>query len=234
MKLHLLENMIEAFLTMQDQPDATSWYFPHALVGTFHENWKWGEPDQLATTYANCLRSDISQRWWKRDQYHPREIMIHLIEVMPELATIAWKDLGNEAASLEGRLDRFVYYCSDLLRTYRQQHPRAVETHHHQDASIISLYLAGMYPETYSLYPGLPLFQAFCKAIGRPDIPVVDDLVRYMKIAKVVDTYLKKNSSYPDIMHARSQSVHKIQCLPYQMSYECIRFGGEQYQITGA
>src|SRR6185503_58808 len=111
--------------------------------------------------------------------------MIQLIEADPELAVIAWKDLANDSASLDGRLYRFNYYCDELLQLYRHINLRSVETYHHQDATIMSLYLAGMNPEKYSLYPGLEVFRSFCKAVGSPDMPVLDDLVRYMKIASI-------------------------------------------------
>ena len=34
-------------------------------------------------------------------------------------------------------------------------------------------------------------FKTFCKAIGSPDMPVIDDLVRYQKIAAIVFTFLQ-------------------------------------------
>lgn len=230
MKLQILEKAIDTFLRIQNETEAVVWYFPHAMVDTFHTHWVQPDPQTQVHVYDDCLRSDYSQRWWKRDHYRPKEIMLSLISADPELAAIAWKDLSNESASLEGRLDRFDYYCTDLLHMHRQQHIRSVESHHHQDASIISLYLAGMYPDRYSLYTGLDIFQAFCKAVGRPDIPVVDDLVRFMKVAKVVDMYLQKNCRYQAVLDIRMSPMHKVRCRPYQLSYECIQFIGQRYK----
>jgi hypothetical protein len=154
--------------------------------------------------------------------------MLLLIDADPELAAIAWKDLANDAASLDGRLSRFDYYCNELLQIHRQKHFRAVETYHHQDASIMSLYLAGLFPEKYTLYPGLVVFQNFCKAIGSPDIPVVDDLIRYMKVASIVDTYLKRNEGYTKLLERRHQQHHKVKVIPYLISYEVIVFASKQ------
>ena len=107
MKVHLLEKAIDGFLTGQLRDNPTDWYWPHAMVLHFHEHWSAPQEGSLKEMYDDCLRSEYSQRWWKRDQYRPKEIMQLLIEADPELATIAWKDLSNDAASLDGRLSRF-------------------------------------------------------------------------------------------------------------------------------
>jgi hypothetical protein len=185
-------------------------------------HWQHPSPDSLLMIYEQCLQSRISQRWWKGDRYRPKELMLLLIDTDPELATIAWKDLANEAGTLDGRLDRFGFYCDDLLQMYRKKNPRDVENHHHQDAAIISLYLAGMHPEKYVLYPGLKSFQRFLKAVESPQAPVVDDYVRYMKVATIVFTYLKRNVLFDQLLQHRDGSNQKFTCLPFQISFEII------------
>ena len=233
MKLHLLEKAIDRFLTERIRSDSIEWYFPHALVSEFHTHWSQPTLVGLKEMYDECLRSEYSQRWWKGDQYRPKEIMLQLIEAENELALIAWKDLANDAASLEGRLSRFDYYCNELLQIHRQKNFRSVETYHHQDASIVSLYLAGMYPEKYALYPGLDTFQSFCRAIGSPEIPVVNDLIRYMKVANIVMTFLKKNDKYQQLVQQRDPSMHKVALVPFLISYEVIEAEGQRFKISG-
>src|SRR5688572_15492552 len=193
MKVHLLEGLIDQFVKIQLNSKDSSWYLPHSLVDHFHTTWFSPEPYDLIERYDLSLRSEISQRWWKRENYRPKEIMLKLIQADPELAGIAFKDLANDTATLEGRLSRFDFYCAELLQMHRTAHIREIETYHHQDASIISLYLAGWYPDKYVLYPGLDIFQGFCSAVGSPDIPVVDDLTRYSKVAAIVYKFLSKN-----------------------------------------
>lgn len=226
MKVHLLEKAIEQFLSAGLTNDATDWYYPHSLVGEFQAHWTTPSPEVIEEIYNQVLRSEYSQRWWKREQYRPKEIMLSLIQADPELAAIAWKDLANEDASLDGRLSRFEYYCDELLKLHRQKHFRSVETYHHQDASIVSLYLAGLCPEKYALYPGLDIFQNFCRVIGSPDIPKVDDLVRYMKVAAIVNTFLQRNSKYVLLIAQRDPSRHKVRLIPFLISYEVIAHAG--------
>ncbi len=222
MKLHLLENIIETFLVRETKSQSIDWHFPHSLVSHFHQHWKTPDPSTLKATYEQCLRSEISQRWWKGDRYRPKELMLLLIDTDPELAAIAWKDLANEAGTLDGRLDRFGFYCDDLLQMYRKKNPRDVVNHHHQDTSIISLYLAGMYPDKYVLYPGLTSFQHFLKAVESPQIPVVDDYVRYMKVATIIFMYLKRNALFDQLLQHRNGPHLKITSLPLQIAYEVV------------
>lgn len=230
MKLHQLQNVIDQFLTHELQNDHSNWYFPHTIVSHFHAIWTDKGIEKLRDRYDKALKSEISQRWWKRDQYFPREIMLTLITTDEELASIAFKDLANESGSLEGRLSRFTFYAEELITMYRRNNPRDIESHHHQDAAIISLYLAGMFPEKYTLYPGLREFQSYCSLVGSPQLPVVDDLPRYMKVAAIVFKFLQQHKQYGALADKRNSSDHKIKWLPCQTSYEIIMFSHQNSQ----
>ena len=224
MKVHLLEAMIGNFLNDRLNPNDTGWYFPHSLVDHFHRVWHGSDISGLSEKYDQALRSDISQRWWKRDNYRPREIMLNLIAADPELASIAFKDLFNETATLDGRLSRFNFYAEELLQIHRKINHRVIESYHHQDAAMISLYLAGVYPEKYCLYPGLNVFQSFCKKAGSPEVTVVDDLVRFTKVSTIVFKFLQRNPDYIKLVELRTDPVHKVKFHPFQTSYEIISF----------
>jgi hypothetical protein len=222
MKVHLLQNIIHAFTESQLAQSNTDWYWPHSIVGHFHQEWQHLPDLNLKDTYDQCLKSDISNRWWKRDNNYPKEIMLQLIDADPELAAIAWKDLQQPNATLEGRLSRFTYYCEQLLEIHRGQNITSIETYHQQDAAILSLYLAGIFPQQYTLYPGLDVFIQFCKALGSPDIPKVDDLVRYMKVAGIIYNFLQKDEFFARLLDSRAQPIHKTPCIPFQITYEVV------------
>ena len=86
MKVHLLEKAIDHYISARLKPDAVDWYYPHAMVSDFNTHWSTPDPAGLSAIYDSCLRSDYSQRWWKRDHYRPKEIMLLLIEADTELA----------------------------------------------------------------------------------------------------------------------------------------------------
>ena len=69
MKLHLLEDLIQRFLTAQLNANDTSWYLPHSLVNHFHEIWYKHLELELKDRYEQALRSEITQRWWKKENY---------------------------------------------------------------------------------------------------------------------------------------------------------------------
>lgn len=222
MKVHLLQKAIRHFIDSQLRSNQVDWYFPHSLVHRFHSEWKKLPDRGLRETYDQALRSDISQRWWKREKVDAKEIMLHLIDADSELATIAWKDLAQPQASLDGRLSRFNYYCEQLLEIHRSQNIKSLETYHQQDAMMMSLYLAGIFPETNALYPGLEGFQTFCKTIGSPDIPKVDDLVRYAKVTGIIFNFLQKDDHYQSFLASRMPPMHSVPCIPFQVTYEVV------------
>ena len=224
MKLHQLHNVIDQFLEQELRRDDTDWYFPHSIVLQFHDTWNDPLIDRLKDRYDKALKSEISQRWWKGDQYRPKDIMLTLIETDEELASIAFKDLANDTATLDGRLSRFTFYAEELVTMYRRNNPRDIESHHHQDAAIISLYLSGMFPDKYTLYAGLREFQSYCKVVGSPEIPVIDDLPRYMKVAAIVFKFLQQHKNYAALVKNRNSSNHKVKWLPYQTCYEIFLF----------
>ncbi len=234
MKVHLLQQAISKFLARELSLDDGRWYYPHSMVNTFQDNWQSPNEETLKDIYDDCLRSDYTQRWWKKEQYRPKEIMQLMIDADPGLAAIAWKDLFNDDAGLEGRLGRFDFYCDDLLKIVRQKNFRSVETYHHQDAGIVSLYLAGKFPEQYTLYPGLNYFRSFCIAMGSPDIPAVDDLNRYMKVAKVVYTFLQRDDQFVKLIAQRNGPNHKVSMVPFQVCYEFISHEGEHFKKKGS
>ncbi|MEO5906877.1 MAG: hypothetical protein ABIQ11_09130 [Saprospiraceae bacterium] len=234
MKLHLLQKLIDDFLLKRLHPNDTSWYFPHSIVDHFHKQWKAGNDLDLKEKYNQSLRSDISQRWWKKDHYRPKEIMLQLIDTDAELALIAFKDLANDSASLDGRISRFQFYTEDLLQMLRQKDSRISETYHHQDAHIMSLYLAGLFPDKYALYPGLEVFKNYCMAVGSPEVPVIDDLVRYMKVASIVFTFIQKNENFSILSNIRRSELHRIAFIPYQTSYEFISYVGGNTEFSGS
>jgi hypothetical protein len=230
MKHHLLQKAIVDFIESQFESDTVDWYLPHSIVSRFHAEWQHLADLGLKETYDQCLRSEISNRWWKKDNKDAKEIMLQLIDADPELAAIAWKDLQQPQANLEGRLSRFNYYCEQLLDIYRSRHINSIETYHHQDASMLSLYLAGLFPETYSLYPGLVAFQSFCKAVGSPDIPKVDDLVRYRKVVTIIFNFLEKNDRFDALLQWRTPPMHMVPCIPFQITYEVVNYTASVFQ----
>lgn len=224
MRVPQLQERIRKWLDFTLGTKDTSWYFPHSLVSHFHQAWAEGEEQPLQMKLDSALKSSISQRWWKRDQSNPKETILRLIAADPELAAIAFKDLANEQATLEGRLSRFEFYLDELLQIHRKKFPRDIESHHQQDAAMISLYLAGFYPDKYCLYPGLKNFQEFGAYVGSREPIMIDDLARYQKVAGSVFKFLLQDTEYPRLLELRTAAKHPVVFMPLQSVYEIISF----------
>jgi hypothetical protein len=68
---------------------------------------------------------------------------------------------------------------------------------------MISIYLAFQYPETYALYD-FTIFQKALEYLGARDIPQQNDIARYYKVLKTLQTFLDKD---PEIEKALQQHL---------------------------
>ena len=192
MNLRLLQDHIAAFhrhlATATEFPTLFAWESQRI----FQENWNL-EAEDFAAMYDACLQNPTNRSLWKGDRYAPKEQMLRFIEAWPDFVRDMFKDLFNENREVEGRMDRFLFHCDELLREYRDTHPDFIETrHYHEDYRIVSLYLAFRYPDQYALYDHEP-FVRFLKKVQAKDIPLVADPGRYFKVARTVYTLLAKD-----------------------------------------
>ena len=158
----------------------------------FQENWDLVSED-LATMYAGSLQNSHTKRLWKREAYEPKQVMQAFLQMQPEFVSYMFKDLFNEAKSVGGRVDRFVFHCDELLQEYKAQNPRSIENnHYHGDRyQMISLYLSFRYPANYTYYDGIAFWEVL-KGWGTANLPKADDFERFCKISRTLYTLLSK------------------------------------------
>lgn len=200
MKLSVLNAQTDAFASFLRQPEADLHLYKYDLLAHFRQVWL-GSSEAFAVRYAQSLASEVTRRWWSRTGYAPREAMRVLIAHHPDFAAEAFKDLFDESRELNGRLDRFVFYADELLRIYRAAHPDDALSDHHQDWSIIALYLAGRYPDRYTLYPGFDLFNAYLTTLEAAPC-VIDDLERFFKVMRTTHGFLLRNDRLADALES--------------------------------
>lgn len=154
----------------------------------FQKNWdvKSTNPNRM---FQDSLQSTQSRSFWKKDRYRPREIMIEFFLYDPEFTLQAFRELFDEDLDIEVRVDRFIFYCDQLLQLYKKSHPTSIENNHYQDYSIISLYLSLRFPNLYAPYQ-FNWFVATCSTTDARPIPEVDDLKRYFKLCGIIKKFL--------------------------------------------
>lgn len=184
-------------------------YWKWEVPRHFQENWDDGAMD-FKGMYGRCLQNSVSRRLWKRENHEPREMMLKFAELNSEFVRYAFKDLFNEGKEVEGRADRFVFHCDELLREYKETHPRTVENSHYHgdDYQMVSLYLSWRYPAQYAPYD----FQGFRKLmqlLGSRDVPRVNDIDRYFKVMRTLYKFLQKDEKALKIHQQRLKpSLH--------------------------
>jgi hypothetical protein len=101
-------------------------------------------------------------------------------------------------------MDRFLFHCDELLRAYREKHPRSVQNnHYHADNYVmISRYLSWRYPDRYAPYD-FDRFRRLMELLGSRDIPGVNDADRFFKVARTIHKFLSASGRVRDIHRQR-------------------------------
>ena len=163
------------------------------------------------------LKSSMTQRLWYRERYEPKKNLLTLADHAPEYFQRAMQDLLNEDKELENRIDRFKFYCDELLKTYKSDNKHSTLNHHYIDESFISLLLMGKYPEIYAYYD-FGLFKSIAEKTAAKPIPTVNDYPRYQKFIQVFSTFIRKDNELLELINKRSPEHSQMA----NISVECM------------
>jgi hypothetical protein len=118
--------------------------------------------------------------------------------MQPDYVRFAFQDLFNEEKAIDGRMDRFIFYCDELLSAYKEANPLKIENNHYHHYKIISLYLAFHHPTEYTLY-NFDVFKNTLINLGSRSIPQQNDIERYFKISRTLWKFLMKEEDIWDL-----------------------------------
>jgi len=150
----------------------------------------------LTTAYTQALDNKTNRRHYSRSGFNPKVAMLELLDWEPEHVRTVFEDLFNEDRDLEGRIQRFVFYCRELFNQYRDARPksRLADHYHDHDYHMASIYLMGQYPTQYAPYSTTLLQQVLTK-LGALDIPPAADFPRYTKLLNTLRQFLTKDET---------------------------------------
>lgn len=193
MQLKLIQSLFSEFKDRLRSGSADEWLFLWESQNIFQQHWNAEAPDMRAM-YDASIDSPVSRRLWSRENYAPKFMMLQFAEIEPEMLRHMFRDLFNEAKDIEARLDRFVFYCNEMLAAYkaRNQKPAWNRHFHDDDYFMVSLYLAFRYPGLYAPYDH-QAFVRLLRRIGSGDIPAANDPARFFKVARTLYTMIQKN-----------------------------------------
>ncbi len=152
-------------------------------------------PD-LASVYDRSLDNKQTRRLWSRQAYAPKEMMVYFIGMEPAFTQSMFSELFDEEKNIEIRIDRFVFYCDQLLEQYLERHPRAAhQRHYHDDGyTMISLYLSFQFPDRYAPYDE-DTFLKLLRKVGAANVPPVGDFARHVKVMRTLMRFIEKEDA---------------------------------------
>lgn len=215
MKVSSIQKAVQSFERYLDSGNKFDHFYLYEIPHRFHNSLQ--EEDTLLKAILFGLKSDHTQRLWQRTHYEPKKIILQLGREFPDFFNDAMKDLFNEDMLLENRIDRFKFYCNELLTLYKQKHKQSNVNHHYVDESFISCLLMGYNPETYAYYDH-QLFVETAKIVGAKPIPTVNDYPRYQNFIKVFCNYINENEKLLRLHKKRLPHLHS----PANLAVECM------------
>ncbi len=206
MQLQRIQERLAGFKNHLQSPTAQYWLHLWESQQIFQTRWDADAPD-IRATYDAALDSPVTRRLWSRENYAPKQMMLIFAELAPDMVRVAFQDLFNENKDIEVRLDRFVYYCDELLSAYKGQTNRpAWNRHFHDDDyAIISLYLAFRYPDRYAPYRHAA-FVEMLRQLAAANLPRSNDPARWFKVARTLYGFMQKDTEL--------LSLHQQRLLP--------------------
>lgn len=207
MLLAKIQSSLGAYKSLLQTVHAYPHLYPWESLQVFQERWNPEDRDP-ALMFDSCFQNSENRSLWQQGNWQPKRIMTEFWRADPMTVRLMFEDLFNESKSIDGRVGRFLFGCDELLRDYKRAHPGTVENNHcHGDYRMIALYLAFRYPETYAPYD-FEVFQKTMQQLGAREVPQQNDVERYFKVLKTLQTFIDKD---PDIEAAlrRQLTPHK-------------------------
>jgi hypothetical protein len=162
-------------------------------LSNFQKTWDIEYLD-FSSNFKRSFKSTISTRLWKRDNFYPIDVMEEFIAYEKEIMRSLFRDLLDESKSIDGRVQRFVFYCDQLLSEIKDK-GKVYPDHYHGDYYIPSMYLSFRYPGQYWFYD-ISLLRTVLRKLDDKNIPPSDDLVRYYKILNLLSNLLSKDEDF--------------------------------------
>lgn len=222
MQLKKIQSRIEDFKEFLKSKDAYDRVYLWDIQLNFEAKWDLADPD-LTNMYNQSLQSKVSNRLWNKRSYEPKKMMSFFFKVDSDYTKSIFTDLFDEEKEIDGRLDRFQYYSGQLLLMYKKLNPESIENNHYQNHRMISFYLAMKYPTLYSIYD-YEEFVHLLSAIGTIKIPQHDDFPRFVKIARTLYNFLKKDEELIALHQARFKNFENYPTDSLLLVYDYIKF----------
>lgn len=206
MNLKKIQDYIERYKIYLKSPKAENELYKWETLKIFQANWK-TEADDLAAMYNASLTNDTSRRQWVDNDFYPKEMMLKFLQTEPEYVRLAFRDLFNDDKGIEGRVNRFIFYCDELLGIYKDKNPKAKENDHYHNPEVVFMYLTYKFPKKYTFYSFLK-FKHFLESVDAKNISASHDFERFVKVTKTINIFLNKDEEVQMLLQERLKENH--------------------------
>lgn len=205
MEVKKLQAKIQAFKSFLKTDRAFRALHKWEALSHFQQHWDIEAPD-FGKMYNDSLQNTTTQRLWKRETWRPKEMMLLLIDLDSVFSRRIFKNLFDETQSIDTRISMFKFGCDEMLQEFKRQNKRTIENnHYHDDNEMIFLYLTFQHPAEYTFFE-YPTFIETIKQMGISDLPDQYNLDRFLKLTKILYTFLKKDEELLEIHRSRLPS----------------------------
>lgn len=191
MQLNKIQQAVESYAVWLEKqkfhPEAYWW----ETVQTFQHHWN-PEAADPAAMFDQAIDNSVTRRPWQTEHWYPKRMMLLFWQTEPQTVRWMFDDLFNETKDAEARIGRFLFGCDTLLADYKRHNPTKIENnHYHDDYRMIGLYLALRFPDNYAPYD-FGGFQRTMAFVNARDQPKQNDLPRYNKVMRTLQTFVDK------------------------------------------
>jgi len=200
MVLEIINREIEQYKKLISSTDYDELYKWEALK-SFQDNW---DPDSndFKSMYDRSLHSKHSGNLWANPHWFPKAVMLKFIEHDENRVRQMFLDLFDEGGHINGRIERFVFNCDELIRTI-YEFDKAMKNHFHDGQRMVSLYLAFRFPDRYAIYK-FTEFKTFMEIVKAKDIPGTGEHERFFKVVKTLYGILTRD---PDLVQLHRRTL---------------------------
>ena len=150
--------------------------------------------------FDSSFKSEVSSTLWSADQFHPKQLMLKFIEMDKEFVRLMFRDLFKEDKDIVLRVNRFTYYCDEMLSSLMKV-DRKESSHYHGDLRMVTTYLAMEFPEKYTVY-SFKMFKALMIRLESQKTPVVDEIARFQTLMKsLYNNFMLKDQELVNTMN---------------------------------
>lgn len=219
MKLTMIKEALEQFKVYLTSDKAYEMLFLYEGIKNFQLNWNLSE-ENLSKMYLKATNNTTSNRLWRENNGHPREVMSGFFHYDSVYSIFLFKDLFNDEMAIESRLDRFIFHCEQLYEELRPYYDNSPHDSHYHSKKTASIYLAFLKPHQYPVYDW-EKFTTFLPFLQVADPPTYEDPARYYKVSKILFNFIAKDKEIGTLHKKRLEPekhfINKTQTLVYEL-----------------